>query len=252
MRVAELTDARLVVELSEWDLWELERSFGVCLPGGTWLIPGRMAASDGFCARADEMRVRGADGAFTGDGLDDTERLVVAEAVCSLWPWVCDSCDVRFVGEDGELWCRGDHHLKVEVRALRSSAVLWTLLATLVGAAELALSLLMGALEGVYGVMLINVLLAPFSLFCAAVALRSWRFGVTADLGGMTVRPTLGPERSIAFSEVTSVERVVSSDGSGALRRLVVRTADARVSLSASLEGIEALDALLAERVRPS
>ena len=75
---------------------------------------------------------------------------------------------------------------------------------------------------------------------------------MTADLGGMTVRPTLGPERSIAFSEVTSVERVVSSDGSGALRRLVVRTADARVSLSASLEGIEALDALLAERVRPS
>lgn len=195
MRVAELTDTRLVVELSEWDLWELERSFGVCLPGGTWLIPGRMAASDGFCARADEMRVRGADGAFTGDGLDDAERLVVA---------------------------------------------------------ELALSLLMGALEGVYGVVLINVLLAPFSLSCAAVALRSWRFGVTADLGGMTVRPTLGPERSIAFSEVTSVERVVSSDGSGALRRLVVRTADARVSLSASLEGIEALDALLAARVRPS
>lgn len=122
MRVAELTDTRLVVELSEWDLWELERSFGVCLPGGTWLIPGRMAASDGFCARADEMRVRGADGAFTGDGLDDAERLVVAEAVCSLWPWVCDSCDVRFVGEDGELWCRGGHHLKAEVRALRSSA----------------------------------------------------------------------------------------------------------------------------------
>ena len=117
MRVAELTDTRLVVELSEWDLWELERSFGVCLPGGTWLIPGRMAASDGLCARADEMRVRGADGAFTGDGLDDAERLVVAEAVCSLWPWVCDSCDVRFVGEDGELWCRGGHHLKVEVRA---------------------------------------------------------------------------------------------------------------------------------------
>lgn len=196
MRVAELTDTRLVVELSEWDLWELERSFGVCLPGGTWLIPGRMAASDGFCARADEMRVRGADGAFTGDGLDDAERLVAAEAVCSLWPWVCDSCDVRFVGEDGELWCRGGHHLKVEVRALRSSAVLWTLLPALVEAAELALSLLMGALEGVYG--------------------------------------------------------VVSSDGSGALRRLVVRTADARVSLSASLEGIEALDALLAERVRPS
>lgn len=35
MRVAELTDARLVVELSEWDLGELERSFGVRLPGGT-------------------------------------------------------------------------------------------------------------------------------------------------------------------------------------------------------------------------
>ena len=45
---------------------------------------------------------------------------------------------------------------------------------------------------------------------------------------------------------------MVSSDGSGALRRLVVRTADARVSLSASLEGIEALDALLAARVCPS
>ena len=84
MRVAELTDTRLVVELSEWDLWELERSFGVCLPGGTWLIPGRMAASDGFCARADEMRVRGADGAFTGDGLDASIMAEACEVVARL------------------------------------------------------------------------------------------------------------------------------------------------------------------------
>lgn len=161
MRVAELTDARLVVELSEWDLGELERSFGVRLPGGTSLVPGRMTAEDGFCAHADEMRFLGADGAFTAAGLDGARRLAVAEAVCSLWPWVCDSFDVRFVGEDGELWCQGGHHLRVEVRAPRSSAALWTLLAALVAAAELALSLVMGSLEGVYGVVLINVLLAP-------------------------------------------------------------------------------------------
>ena len=134
----------------------------------------------------------------------------------------------------------------------RSSAALWTLLAALVAAAELALSLVMGSLEGVYGVVLINVLLAPLSLLCVALTLRSWRFGVTADLGGMRVRPTLGPERAFAFSEVTGVDRVVAPDGSGALRRLVVRTADARVSLSSSLEGVEALDALVAARVHLS
>lgn len=84
MRVAELTDARLVVELSEWDLGELERSFGVRLPGGTWLVPGHMTAEDRFCAHADEMRFLGADGAFTAAGLDGARRLAVAEAVCSL------------------------------------------------------------------------------------------------------------------------------------------------------------------------
>lgn len=252
MRVAELTDSRLVVELSEWDLGELERSFGVRLPGGTWLVPGRMTAEDGFCAHADEMRFLGADGAFTAAGIDGARQLAVAEAVCSLWPWVCDSFDVRFVGEDGKLWCQGGHHLQVEVRAPRSSAALWTLLVALVAAAELALSLVMGSLEGVYGVVLINVLLAPLSLLCAALALRSWSFGVTADLGGMRVRPTLGPERAFAFSEVTGVDRVVAPDGSGALRRLVVRTADARVSLPSSLEGVEALDALVAECVHLS
>lgn len=248
MRIVELSDRCLVIEFAEHEFDEFPRELGVELPGRTWRFPGRLVG-ECFCVRADEMLVSvGADGAFTADGLDDVQRLVVADVVCSLWPWVCDSCDVRFLGEDGELWCCGGRHLKIVVRAPRSSAVLWTALTLLVIACEIALSFVMGIFEGVYGVAFINVLIAPSSLFCAMRTLRSWRFRVAANLRGLVVRPTVGREYTIPFSEVTQVVRTVGDGSAGTLRRLKICAGDRCVTVREEHEGIGWLDALLASR----
>lgn len=248
MKVVELTTTRLVVELSEQELEELAAECGVMLPSRVWWIPGCLSGD--FCAFACEMKVAaGESAALVSDVLDDVQRLLVAETVCWQWPFVNSDCDIRFVGFDGELWCRGDRSFAITVRSLRSSAVLWTLLALMVVAAEVALSFVLAALEGAFGALLINLLLAPFSAFCLVKSLRAWRFKVVANLQGISVRPIIGREYAFMFSEITKVERAVGTGHAGEVRKLVIRTASKRVAVSESQEGIEALDAFLADRI---
>ena len=248
MKVTELAATHLLVEFSEQELEELAAECGVMLPGRVWRIPGCLSGD--FCALACEMKVAAGEGAaFTSDALDDAQRLAVAETVCWQWPFVSSDCDIRFVGSDGELWCCGDRSFAITVRSLRSSAVLWTLLALMVVAAEVALSFVLAALEGVFGVLLINLFLAPFSAFCLLRSLYAWRFRVVANLQGVSVRPTAGRERAFTFPEITKVERTAGTGYAGEVRKLVIRTANKRVAVRESQEGIEALDAFLHDRI---
>ena len=248
MKVIELAATHLVVEFSERELEELAAECGVMLPGRMWWIPGCLSGD--FCALACEMKVAAGEGAaFTSDALDDVQRLVVAETVCWQWPFVSSDCDIRFVGSDGELWCCGDRSFAITVRSLRSSAVLWTLLALMVVAAEVALSFVLAAYEGIFGVLLINLLLAPFSAFCLFRSLCAWRFRVVANLQGVSVRPVIGREYAFAFPEITKVERTAGTSYAGEVRKLVIRTANKRVTVRESQEGIEAIDAFLLDRI---
>lgn len=248
MKVIELTATHLVVEFSERELEELAAECGVMLPGRMWWIPGCLSGD--FCALACEMKVAAGEGAaFTSDALDDAQRLAVAETVCWQWPFVSSDCDIRFVGSGGELWCRGDRSFAITVRSLRSSAVLWTLLALLLVVAEVALSVVLAAFEGVFGVLLINLLLAPFSAFCLFRSLHAWRFKVVANLQGVSVRPTVGKEYAFEFPEITKVERTAGTGYAGEVRKLVIRAANKRVTVRESQEGIEALDAFLLDRI---
>lgn len=248
MKVIELAATHLVVEFSERELEELAAECGVMLPGRMWWIPGCLSGD--FCALACEMKVVAGEGAaFTSDALDDVQRLVVAETVCWQWPFVSSDCDIRFVGSDGELWCRGDRSFAITVRSLRSSAVLWTLLALLLVVAEVALSVVLAAFEGIFGVLLINLLLAPFSAFCLLRSLHAWRFRVVANLQGVSVRPVIGREYAFTFPEITKVERTAGAGYAGEVRKLVIRTANKCVTVCESQEGIEALDAFLLDRI---
>lgn len=218
------------------------------LPGRVWRIPGCLSGD--FCAFACEMKVAvGESAALVSDVLDDVQRLLVAETVCWQWPFVNSDCDIRFVGSNGELWCCGDRSFAITVRSPRSSAVLWMLLASLVVAAEVALSFVLAAFEGVFGVLLINLLLVSFSAFCLVKSLHAWRFRVVANLQGVSVRPTIGRKCAFTFPEITKVERTAGVSYASEVHKLVIYTADKRVTVRNSQEGIEALDAFLFDRI---
>ena len=245
MRLAELTDTYLTVEFADEDLAELVEEFSIALPGRFVRIPG-CQLNDAFYARAGEMRAasRIAGPSCLLDARDDS-RYVIAEAVCAHWPSFGVDGAIYLYGADGELWCRSDHGFSIEVAAPRSTAVLWLLLAVMIGAAEIFLTVVLAWFEGVYGALFINIMLIPFVIVCIARALYCWRFRVTASLRGITVQPVFGTTWSVALSDIERVERTVDRRAGGAVRRLVIDTDAGKVTMRDALAGIDELDAFL-------
>lgn len=252
MKLNKLTDAYLEVEFSDEDSAEFAEDFDVELPGRVFRVPGcwKYALSGqgegAFCALADEMRsAPEVSGPFSALGSDGERKCLVAEAICSHWPDFGTDCDIRFYGEDGSLWCCNERGFEIVVAAPRSSAVLWTLLTLMVVAAEVALTVVLAILEGVYGAVFINVLLIPFVVVCAVCTVRSWRFRVTASLRGITVKPTFGKSWSFALTEIVRVDEVLGEAPLGTVRRLTIYTPSRQVTLRGSMAGVEELDAFL-------
>ncbi len=245
MKLVERTDTYLIVGLADEDLAEVAEDFGLVLPGRFVRIPG-CQVHDGFCAHADEMQAAPrAAGPFCLLDMCDESRLLIAKAVCAFWPSFGMDGALRFYSADGELWCRNDHGFSIEVAAPRSTAVLWTLLAVMIGAAEVFLTVVLSWLEGVYGALFINIMLVPFLVVCAARALHCWRFRVSASLRGITVQPVFGRELRFALSDIESVERTIDRQAGDAVRRLVIRTDAGKVTMNDALAGIAELDAFL-------
>lgn len=63
------------------------------------------------------------------------------------------------------------------------------------------------------------------------------------------MRPVIGREYAFAFPEITKVERTAGTSYAGEVRKLVIRTANKRVTVRESQEGIEAIDAFLLDRI---
>ena len=115
----------------------------------------------------------------------------------------------------------------------------------MIAVAQAALAIVLADLEGIYGSLLINVLLTPFVVFCAARALCCWRFRVTASLNGVAVRPVLGREWRFSLSEIEKIERKVDRASAGTVRKLTILADARRVTMRSALAGIDELDAFL-------
>ena len=252
MKLNKLTDAYLEVEFSNEDIAEFMADFSIEVPGRVFRVPGRRESRSSqreagvFQALADEMRFASSiSGSFVAFDSDDGRKYLVAETICSHWPDFGTDCDIRFYGEDGSLWCCNERGFEILVAAPRSSAVLWTLLTLMVVAAEVALTVVLAILEGVYGAVFINVLLIPFVVVCAVCTVRSWCFRVTASLYGITVKPTFGKSWSFALTEIVRVDEVLGEAPLGTVRRLTIYTPSRQVTLRGSMAGVEELDAFL-------
>ena len=245
MRLAELTDTYLTVEFADEDLAELVEEFSIALLGRFVRIPG-CQLNDAFYARAGEMRAasRIAGPFYVLDAHEETTCLI-AEEVCAHWPGFGVDGAIYFYGVDGELWCRNERGFSIEVAAPRSTAVLWLLLAAMIGVAEVVLTVALAWFEGVRGALFINIMLVPFLIVCIARALYCWRFRVTASLRGITVQPVFGTTWSVALSDIERVERTVDRRAGGAVRRLVIGTDAGKVTMRDALAGIDELDAFL-------
>lgn len=245
MRLAEFTDTHLTVEFADENLAELVEEFSIVPPGRFVRIPG-CQVNDAFYARAGEMRAasRIAGPFYALDAHEETTCLI-AEVVCAHWPSFGVDGALHFYGADGELWCRNDRGFSIEVAAPRSTTVLWLLLAVMIGAAEVFLTVVLARLEGVYGTTFINILLIPFLIVCTAHALYCWRFRVTASLRGITVQPVFGRAWRFALSDIERVERTVDRRAGDAVRRLVIRTDAGKVTIRDALAGIDELDVFL-------
>lgn len=245
MRLVERTDTCLIVEFTDEDLAEVANDFGIVLPGRFVRIPG-CQVNDVFYACADEAQTAScATGPFCLLDMRDESRYVIAEVVCAHWPGFGVDGTLHFYGADGELWCRNDRGFSIEVAAPRSTTVLWLLLAVMIGAAEVFLTVVLARLEGVYGTTFINILLIPFLIVCTAHALYCWRFRVTASLRGITVQPVFGRAWRFALSDIERVERTVDRRAGDAVRRLVIRTDAGKVTIRDALAGIDELDVFL-------
>ncbi len=244
MRIIELAGTCLTVEFSNEDVTELSEDFDVTLPGRFIRIPGRL--TDVFRACADEVGVsEHASGPFVTLDPQDGLNYPVAEMICSQWPESGADCDIRCYGMDGELWCCNERGFTIVVAAPRSTVALWMILTVMIAAAEICLTVVLMGLEGVYGALLITVMLAPFVVGCAAYTLYCCRFRVEAGLRGVTVRPVFGGRWCFALSDIVRIDRDIVRGSAGVVRRLTIHTAGRSVTVRGALAGVDELDAFL-------
>lgn len=244
MRIIELDGTCLTVEFSDEDLAELSEDFDVTLPGRFIRIPGRL--TDVFRACAGEVSVsKYVSGPFVALDPQAGLNYPVAEMIRSQWPESGPDCDIRCYGMDGELWCCNTRGFTIVVAAPRSTAALWMMLTVMIAAAEVCLTIVLMGLEGVYGALLITVMLAPFVVGCAAHTLYCCRFRVEASLRGVTVRPVCGGRWCFALSDITGIDRDIVRGTAGMVRRLTIHTAARSVTLRGALAGVDELDAFL-------
>lgn len=244
MRIIELVGTCLTVEFSDEDLTELSEDFDVTLPGRFIRIPGRL--TDVFCAYGDEVRVsKHASGPFVVLDPQGGPNYPVTEMICSQWPEFDVDCDIRCYGMDGELWCCNTRGFTIVVAAPRLTWVLWAMLAVMIAAAEICLTVVLMSLEGVYGALFITLMLAPFVVGCAAYTLYCCRFRVEAGLRGVTVRPVFGGRWRFALSDIVRIDRDVGRGSAGIIRRLTIHTAERSVTVRGALAGVNELDVFL-------
>lgn len=237
--IAQLSDSMLDIELSEEDLGMLgHRSYG--LPCAVQ-VPGCL--EDVFYAQAAEMRPASWEDEQPFP-LNNDVRLEIAQLICALWSDAHTGYGICFYGEDRELWCYAERERSLEVVAPRSSSVPWTLLAIMVTCAEVALTIELALLEGVFGAALIILLITPLAIICLVATLRSWRCRVTATLHGLDVRPTVGASYHVSLNEIMLVERWEGS-AFEPVRKLVIHAPSHRVTVRRAQAGIEELNAFL-------
>lgn len=237
--IAQLSDSMLDVEFSEEDLGMLgHRSYG--LPCAVQ-VPGCL--EDVFYAQAAEMRPVSWEDEQPFP-LNNDVRLEIAQLICALWSDAHTGYGICFYGEDRELWCYAERERSLEVVAPRSSSVPWTLLAIMVTCADVALTIELALLEGVFGVLLIILLITPLVVICLVATLRSWRCRVTATLHGLDVRPTVGASYHVSLDEIMLVERW-EGNAFEPVRKLVIHAPSHRVMVRRAQAGIEELNAFL-------
>lgn len=237
--IAQLSDSMLDVEFSEEDLGMLgHRSYG--LPCAVQ-VPGCL--EDVFYAQAAEMRPMSWEDEQPFP-LNNDVRLEIAQLICAPWSDAHTGYGICFYGEDRELWCYAERERSLEVVAPRSSSVPWTLLAIMVTCAEVAPTIELALLEGVFGAALIILLITPFTIICLVAALRSWRCKVTVTPSGLDVCPAVGTSYYIPLDQIVRVERWEGSPFES-VRKLVIRTSSRRVTVRRTQAGIEILAAFL-------